>query len=172
MAGTKKPAMQAGPGKEACMAAMTQTTEAALNYASRGLPVFPCGKDKKPLTGHGFKDATTDHAVIQQWWCQYTNALIGMPTGVASGLFVLDVDMPYGPASLKELERKYGPLPATVMQKTPSGGRHLFFKHPGKGSKIKNSAGKLGPGLDIRGDGGYVILAPSPGYEWIEHDHC
>ena len=146
---------------------------AALDYAAKGLPVFPCSLDKKPLTPSGFKDATTDPEQVLQWWTQHPGASIGMPTGADTGCFVLDVDLPDGPATLERLERENGPLPATLEQRTGSGGRHLFFTHPGW--TIRNSARKLGTGLDTRGDGGYIIAPPSPHpsgnqYEWIT-DH-
>lgn len=142
---------------------------AALGYATRGLPVFPCTLEKKPLTASGFKNATADQEQIRQWWTRHPGASIGIPTGADTGVFVLDIDMPDGPATLERLMRENGPLPATLEQRTGSGGRHLFFTHPGR--PIKNSAGKLGPGLDTRGDGGYVILPPSQHpsgnpYEW------
>ncbi|MDX2494971.1 MAG: bifunctional DNA primase/polymerase [Desulfuromusa sp.] len=142
----------------------------ALNYAKIGYLVFPC-RDKKPLTPHGFKDATNDPTVIAAWWDQSPDAQIGAPTGKEAGFFVLDIDQPHGPNSLKELELKDGPLPITAEQRTGGGGRHLFFKYP-EGITIKNSAGKLGTGLDTRGDGGYIIMSPSLHksgncYEWI-----
>jgi len=72
---------------------MTEMIDAALNYASLGLPVFPCNcTDKSPLTGHGFYDATTDANQIKAWWLQFPDAMIGMPTGPASGIDVLDLD--------------------------------------------------------------------------------
>lgn len=142
----------------------------ALNYAQLGYQVFPC-RNKKPLTRNGFKDATKDPDQIKAWWSQFPNAQIGAVTGKAAGFFVLDIDIPDGPETLKELELKNGPLPSTAEQRTGSGGRHLFFKSPG-GIEIKNSVRKLGPGLDIRGDGGYIIMAPSVHengnpYEWV-----
>ena len=75
-----------------------------------------------------------------------------------------------GADTLRELEQQHGPLPATVECLTGGGGRHLYFKHPG--CAIRNSAGKLGSHLDIRGDGGYVIVPPSrhesgQSYEWV-----
>lgn len=69
--------------------------EAALYYAQHGLPVFPCGPDKRPLTTHGFKDATTKATQIKQWWHDQPNALIGMPTGEPTGIDVLDIDDPH-----------------------------------------------------------------------------
>lgn len=68
---------------------------AALAYAAKGVPVFPCDPaKKKPLTKHGFKEASTDPATIAEWWERWPNAMIGMPTGKASGVWVLDVDNP------------------------------------------------------------------------------
>jgi hypothetical protein len=131
---------------------------AALEYATLGLPVFPCKpRGKEPLTQHGFKDATTDPDKIRDWWRQWPDANIGLPTGAISGLFVLDVDPRNGgDKSLDELTAKYGPLPVTAEQTTGGGGSHLFFSHSG-GTLPK----ELATGIDIKGDGGYVIAAPS-----------
>lgn len=144
--------------------------DSALALAKRGKPVFPCKPDKSPFTKHGFKDATIDVGIIPQWWTQHPNALIGMPTGSVSGLVVLDVDNKNGhdgDESLHQLQQKYGQLPDTPQVLTPSGGRHIYFRHPGV--PIKSTASRVGDGLDIRGDGGYVIVPPSPvngkGYE-------
>lgn len=151
--------------------------EAALTYARHGLPVFPCRPDNKaPKTPHGFKDAATNEATIIAWWRRWPEALIGMPTGWASGVWVLDVDFPAGPASLAHLEAKIGPLPKTLEQITGSGGRHMFFAMV-DGIEIKNSTSKLGPNLDVRGVGGYVIVAPSihPSgnrYQWRIPNGC
>ncbi|MBF0093366.1 MAG: bifunctional DNA primase/polymerase [Alphaproteobacteria bacterium] len=149
---------------------------AALNFASRGKPIFPCNPaTKSPLTHHGFKDAVTTPETISTWWQANPHAMIGMPTGEATGVFVLDIDRDEtkgidGFAALHALEEKYGPLPNTLTQRTPRGGEHRYYKWPGL--PIKNSASKLGKGLDIRGDGGYIILAPSINsnglaYKWI-----
>ena len=139
---------------------MTRQLAAALALAKRGWPVFPCGIDKKPLVKNGFKVASTGQEQITAWWGQFAAASIGVPTGTAIGCFVLDVDLPDGPASLSALEKQHGPLPDTAEQRTGSGGRQLFFKMP-PNTSIRNSAGKIGTGLDVRGDGGYVIVPPS-----------
>ena len=147
--------------------------EYALYAASRGKPVFPCNLDKKPLTKNGFKDATDDPNVIKQWHTQYPEYMLAMPTGTEETYTVLDVDINQlkdvdGNDSLSELEARYDRLPDTPEVMTPRGGRHIYFQYvPG----LKNSAGKLGPGLDIRGEGGYVIAPPSRTadgrrYEW------
>jgi hypothetical protein len=152
-----------------------QMLTAALDLAARGWPVFPCktrGQNaKRPFTQHGFKDASTDPGTIRNWWSRWPGAAIGVPTGPSIGCFVLDVDLPQGPDSIKTLEAQHAPLPATAMQRTGSGGFQCFFRWP-QGVEIRNSTGKLGPGLDVRGLGGYVLVPPSlhPSgncYEWI-----
>ncbi len=131
---------------------------AALTYAGEGIPVFPCKPGgKEPLTQHGFKDASTDASKITAWFNRWPNANIGIPTGERSGILALDVD---NPASLETLEAEHGELPATTTIRTGSGGLHYYFRYPA-GEKISISAGKLGPGLDTRGEGGYVIAPPS-----------
>jgi predicted P-loop ATPase len=146
--------------------------EHALAYAWRGLPVFPahslrdgrctCGDaecktpGKHPRTINGVKDATTNAAQIERWWSQWPDANIGIAT---DDLTVVDVDVSNGKpgeASLRALEAKHGPLPQTFKVKTGSGGWHYYFRGAGR-----NSAGKLGPGIDTRGTGGYVIAPPS-----------
>jgi hypothetical protein len=148
----------------------------ALSYAARGWPVFPChsilrdsctcGKaecqspGKHPRTANGFRDASSDPATIAAWWRQWPTANIGIPTGRAT-FVALDIDVePGGDDSLRDLEAKHGPLPETVTVLTGSGGRHLLFAHPGQ--TIQNAEALAGyPGLDIRGDGGYVIASGS-----------
>lgn len=139
---------------------MTVLLEAALSYAKRRRPVFPVGIDKKPLTEHGFKDATTNEDMIRRWWANGSAAGIATPTG--GGLFVLDVD---NEEALKALEAEYGPLPPTVEVVTPRPGRHVYLR-----GDVSNSRGALPDGIDVRGTGGYVLLPPSPHpngvYEW------
>jgi hypothetical protein len=150
--------------------------DAALEYARKGLPVFPCNTlDKKPLTPHGFKDATTDEAQIRAWWGRWPIAMIGAPTGPASGAWVLDPDVDPvkqldGLAALAQLTTQHGALPQTLTSITPRGGRHLFFAWD-PNVDIRNSESKIGPGIDVRGNGGYVCLPPSRSanggaYQW------
>ncbi|XPV75974.1 MAG: bifunctional DNA primase/polymerase [Desulfovibrio sp.] len=142
--------------------------QAAMFYAQQNIPVFPC-MGKRPYVAGGFKSATTDVDQVTRWWRQFPNANIGSPTGLKS--FVLDIDPPDGDSSLSFLLVHYSSFKDTLVQKTGSGGRHLFFAMP-SGVDIRNSASKIGKGLDIRGTGGYIILPPSvhPSgnrYEWL-----
>jgi hypothetical protein len=112
------------------------------------------------MVSGGFKKATTDLDAIRFWWTRWPKSNIGMPTGAWSGVVVLDVDPDKGGfETFQALIRRYGVLPSTRVVHTGGGGLHFYFVHPG--IYTRNSAGKLGPGLDIRGDGGYVLLPPS-----------
>jgi bifunctional DNA primase/polymerase-like protein len=150
--------------------------EAALDYARCGIPIFPCNPiDKKPLTPNGFKDATRDETQILAWWQQYPNAMIGAPTGPASNTWAIDLDFDPaknidGKATLDQLIAQHTALPSTWMTITPRGGRHLIFSWD-PNVEIRNSAGKMGPGIDVRGNGGYICLPPSQNatggtYQW------
>lgn len=164
----------------------------ALEYAERGWPVFPlhsiqrggacsCGTrcdlkrmapGKHPRTQHGFQDATTDAKQIRDWWTGWPDANIGITTGEASGLWVLDVDnkrsvdigggnlLPEGEHSLRILENEFGALPSTLTQQTGSGGSHYLFRYPSGGRDFRNR-NHFRPGLDIRAAGGYIIVPPS-----------
>jgi len=132
----------------------------ALALARRGMAVFPCAvRDKTPLTEHGCRDASIDLEVVERWWHQEPNANIGIATGAVSHCFVLDVDGEKGENALKQLEAEFGQLPPTVESITGGGGRHLFFELPG--TTVRNSTSKIGSGIDIRGEGGYVVAPPS-----------
>jgi len=133
--------------------------EAALSYAAHGWRVFPVEpRGKKPLIKDWPKKATTDARKINEWWTKWPDANIGVATGEGSGLFVLDVDGEEGSNSLIALEAEIGPLPETLESQTGTGGRHLFFLMPKRDIRNKQS---FRPGLDIRGNGGYVLVAPS-----------
>jgi len=142
--------------------------EAALRCAEHGWPVLPCEPEgKRPATRHGLCDATTDQTRIASWWRSQPNANLAVTTGRPSGIVVLDVDGEEGWDSLHALEDEYGELPETTSVTTPRGGQHFYFGWPG--ALVKTSAGDVAPGLDIRGDGGYVLVPPSSvdrrGYE-------
>ena len=169
---------------------------AALHYASLGWRVIPlhtpvmgkcdCGRStcapggvhennigKHPRLREWQKIATTDAKAITAWWKQWPNANVGIATGLASGFWVLDIDPDKGgEQSLVELVAKHGPLPVTVEAITGSGGRHLLFRCV---ASMLNSTSRLGPGLDIRGDRGQIVVAPSlhrsgNSYEWQPHN--
>lgn len=144
---------------------------AALAYAATGWPVFPCqwrgDHRKEPLTPHGFKDATIVAATVADWWRRRPRALIGTPTGL--GFVVLDIDPRHG-GDKTIAALGFVSLPATPTTRTAGGGWHLYFAAPDP--PIHNTAGArgrgIGPGLDWRGVGGYVILpSPGSGYEWV-----
>jgi hypothetical protein len=150
---------------------MIDSLDFARGYARFGWQSFPClPKDKKPMVRWA-DVATTEDNMLAGWWDTTPDANIGIACGKRSGVVVLDVDAGHGGyESMADLVEKYGKLPDTPVSKTGSGGEHIFFKHPGV--EIRNSAGKLGQGLDIRGDGGYVVAPPSlhPNgnrYEWV-----
>lgn len=128
-----------------------------------------CGKE-----GHGLYDAVKDPEHIKHWYTNgYSRCNIGIRMGAISGVVALDVDPAHGGAeTLAALEEKHGKLPVTPKVITGTGGNHYFFAHPG--IEISNSQGEvkkqkngtikvtgLGAGLDFRGDGGYVVAAPS-----------
>jgi hypothetical protein len=138
----------------------TDLFQAALRFAERGWLVMPCRPGEKvPATANGLKDASSDWDQIISWWGRIPQCNVAVCTGAESGFVVLDVDGDAGAESLTELEREHGQLPSTLSVVTPSGGQHYYFTHPGE--EFRNSAGKLGAGLDIRGDGGYVLAPPS-----------
>ncbi|MET4041865.1 hypothetical protein ABIC03_003556 [Bradyrhizobium sp. RT6a] len=141
--------------------------ETALSFANDGVPVFPCNpENKKPLTANGFKDATIDKDKISAWWTKHPNAMIGVPTGAKSRVWVLDIDLKPGAdgaASLAALESVHGKLPVTKIVRTPSGGLHIYFNHvDGIGTRVN-----VEPAIDVRGEGGYVIAPGS-----IRSDGC
>ena len=131
----------------------------AQQLAKAGLPIFPCKEDKTPLVR--WKDeATSDPDRILKWWRQWPSALVGLRTGGTSGAYVVDLDID------KETGELVGELTIDALGlgdifetvpavRTPSGGWHLLFRHPGDG--FGNTARKIGPGVDTRGEGGYII---------------
>ena len=148
--------------------------QAAVEYINLGLAVFPLKyRGKTPLTKNGCKDATTDAAIVKGWWQKWPNANVGIATGSKSGgLVVVDLDIDEdkgldGYHTLKDWERENGTLPDTWQSITGRGGNHLFYK---SSRQITNKAGVL-DGIDIRGEGGYIVAPPSTHsngnqYEW------
>jgi len=135
--------------------------QAALYYASIGIPLFPCRvSNKAPYTANGFKEASANREQIHRWWKNWPDAIIGMPTGETSGMLIVDIDPRHGgDYSLQGLEDKYGTFPNTLTAITGGGGTHYYFRYPG--TEVRCSTGKIAPGIDIKADGGYVILPPS-----------
>ena len=150
---------------------MTGALDAALGYAARGWPVSPWGtrgNRKFPLTGHGHLDATTDRGILEQWWTRWPGAIPAVATGEPSGVVALDIDIrppASGFDSLGELGIAAHPEGPTTH--TPQGGCAVLFRWPGY--FVKTCSGELAPHLDIRGDGGSLILPPGPGRLWDPH---
>jgi bifunctional DNA primase/polymerase-like protein len=121
-----------------------------LPSSDSGIPCFPCRSDKTPACRGGFRRATVAPELLTQLWRRYPGELIGVPTGEASGLFVVDVDSAKRPEAGEWLQQVSPRLPETRRHQTRSGGLHLIFKHR---SGLKTSAGKLAIGVDTRGKG-------------------
>jgi len=140
---------------------------AALYFADWGFSVFPCiAGDKRPLTEHGFKDATSNAEQIEKWWSENPQANIGIAT---TGLLVVDIDgsdntWPDDQDKLLELSNS----PTSL---TPGGGCHYLFRQP-EGKAWKNTTSKLAPKVDTRADGGYIVAPPSvvddKAYKWVD----
>jgi hypothetical protein len=124
------------------------------------LSVFPCSpRAKTPATVHGVKDATTNLDTVRQWWRAVPDYNVAVATGSLSSIFVVDVDSLDAEAELRKLELKYGSLPCSVEVITARG-RHIYFKLP-TAMAVRNSASRIAPGIDVRGEGGYVLVPPS-----------
>jgi hypothetical protein len=155
-------------GTGVATAAPVSIIAAAADRARRGWRVFPLrAHTKVPIGGsNGCLGASSDPTAIALWPGNDVN--FGIATG--RGLVVLDVDDPDGFDSLAELERRFEALPETASVRTPSGGAHFYFSTR---AQIRCSAGRLGAGLDVRGEGGYVVAVPSVladgRYEWDNH---
>ena len=136
--------------------------ESALRYIKQGKSIIPVGKDKRPLIKwEEFQRRIASETEVISWFQNWPKAQIGMVTGAISNLAVVDVEKEYG--DYKNLN-----LPDTSVSKTGSGGFHLFYRYT---DGIRNRAKVGGQDVDIRGEGGYVILPPSSNnagkYEWI-----
>ena len=154
------------------MAKPTGTAEAARRYLARRWSVLPLReRDKRPLIRweHLQNERPTQDDVAD-WFRRWPDANVGIVTGEISNLIVLDVDPKHGgDDALERLEHRFRPLSATVEAVTGGGGRHLYFAHPG--GLTRNRAG-LAQGIDLRGDGGYIVAPPSihPSgrpYRWV-----
>jgi hypothetical protein len=165
--------------------------DAALAYAARGWPVFPlhnptktgcsCGhadctdRGKHPRINDWPHIATTDPEQIRRWWTRWRGANIGLLTGSRSGLVVIDIDPRNGgDLTLGDLEAEHGKFPDTVEAQTGGGGRHLLHQYPE--GDVRCGTDVLGPGIDIKAEGGYIVAPPSLHasglrYEWEVSSH-
>lgn len=158
---------------------MLNTLSAALSYAKQGFQVFPvhgvmeemctCNKisctspGKHPILADGHKSATLEYERINRWWGEYfPNANIGLRTGDISGILVIDVDSykPESALALEQLEIDCSQSLQDLVQFSGGGGLHLLFKYPKHGETIRSKT-NWRPGIDIRAQGGYIVVAPS-----------
>lgn len=137
---------------------LTGLAREALQLAHNGIPVFPCARNRKPLTTNGFKNATSDANQVMAWWKEFPYALPGVPTGRASGFDVLDLDRKNGKDGFESLRLMGINPPVTRTHRTESGAHFLM-----RAAGLASSAGKIAPGVDVRGEGGYVIWWPATG---------
>lgn len=163
--------------------------EMALAYAEHGWAVFPCYSvrdgacncwkkaacahpGKHPRTAHGFKDATTDPEKIAHWFDMWPESNVAVATGAVSGILVVDIDPDKGGfetfGALYEQGKRFPAGGPAV--RTQSGGWHYYYRHPG--GHVKSDDNVAGPGIDVKADGGYVLVPPSTGikgaYAWDE----
>lgn len=168
---------------EEVVACDAPVVEAIVRYAA-AVPVFPCRrvgevvtfngnavlrKPKSPKVRNGFKDASQNPDQIRAWWKTWPDALVGMPTGHTSGLVAIDYDPRHANADTDEWIGEHADaLMSGLSYRTPSGGRHYLFKVPAasrypSGASVR-LGGKTRPGLDIRGEGGYIVYWPLHGF--------
>jgi hypothetical protein len=155
------------------LATTEEMLEAALGYAGLGWRIHPIRpREKLPILDEWQKRATTDARLIKRWFARTPDANVAVATGSGSGIMVIDVDGGDGETSLARLERQHGALPDFAPQQTTGNGWQIFLGWP-EGREIRNSAARLGQKLDVRGEGGYVVLPPSihpngKRYRWPE----
>jgi len=143
---------------------------AVLCLAANGLRLFPVqARSKHPLIPKWPQQATSEPKQLHEWIQAYPDCNWGVATGPGSRVFVLDVDGEHGLAAIQQLRKHGHDVPPTLTVRTARG-YHLYFRYP-EDVLIRNSAGKLGPGLDIRGEGGYALVPPSvhpsgADYQW------
>lgn len=134
---------------------------AALHYLSFGWSVIPLlPRQKQPLVRwQPYQRILPSVEQVKDWFTDHPDANVGIVTGAISGLVVVDIDPAHGgDDSLAGLERQYQQLPDTIEALTGGGGRHIYLRHPGE--PVHNKVG-LAPGVDVRGDGGLVVVPPS-----------
>jgi hypothetical protein len=135
---------------------LSELHEAAIAWADAGFAVFPCCVGLKvPACKNGLDDATTDHDQINRWWTENPQYNVGIAPA-RSAMYVLDVDPPLGAETLARLTKDHGLLPDTLTIRTPRGGFHYWLL-----GSVRSTVQALGPKLDTRGEGGYVLVPPS-----------
>ena len=126
----------------------------AIELSRYGFAVFPCRDDnKRPSCPNGFYDAVADETSVRELWRRFPGGLVGVPTGAVNGFDALDIDPRHG--GDRWLETAH--IPPTRVHRTRSGGWHFLFRHA---EGVRNTASKIAPGVDTRGDGGYIIWWP------------
>lgn len=160
---------------------MSTVLDAAHDYINRGWRIVPLhgydpakdrcrcrqgrfcpekNRGKHPVMADWTNDTLNSGADAHAWYEDHADGNVGILTGPESGIFVLDVDGANGVRSVTDFATENGPLPATRIVRTGSGGLHYFFRHP-KNFTVRNSTSWLAPGIDIRGKGGQVVAPPS-----------
>jgi hypothetical protein len=146
----------------------------ALLYAKAGWRVFPiaAGQKQPPLLKSWQKQASSDRRVVKAWWIKWPDANIGCLTGSTVGFFVIDVDRhkeKNGRRTFAALVEQHGEPNAALVSKTPNKGLHYFYA---TSEPVRSGVDVLGIGIDVRGEGGYVVLPPSRtargAYAWSE----
>jgi putative DNA primase/helicase len=129
--------------------------DAALKYAQAGFRVFPLQpRGKEPATPNGFKNATTDADQIREWWTWEPESNVGIATGKQpAGWYLTVVDLDPDKMSAEAPD-----LPPTATVLTGGGGKHLYYR---TATEVRNSVSQVAPGIDVRGEGGYVVAPPS-----------
>ena len=144
-------------------ASRVSVKDAALAFARVGVPIFPCARGgKRPYTPAGFHDASCDAGVVRAWWARWPGANIGLPTGSASGLDVVDVDVPQTTSGFDAFDRMSaaGLVNGEFARvRTPSGGMHVYF--PASVDRPQRCWQSASTHIDFRGEGGYVVVPPS-----------
>ena len=148
-----------------------ELARSAAGYCAAGWSIVPAAAEGKRslVPWKQWQTVAPDLELVERWWRRWPAANIAVVTGRLSGVVVVDIDPRHGgDRALAILEADHGDLPWTAVVETPSGGTHIYFRHPGYG--IPNSAGRVGPGIDVRGDRGLALAPPSRrglgGYRW------
>jgi hypothetical protein len=144
--------------QEICRAALDSAIALALGDGYQPFPVSIVGGKKIPTTPHGFKDATSDPIALRQIWRRFPGPLVGVATGVASGIDVLDIDQ--RPEAREWLQENRTRLPETRVHRSRSGGLHFVFQHA---SGLRCSTSRIARGIDVKADGGCCTWWPAAG---------